>query len=187
MRSTITELGEIQVLSPEGDRLALKQLWAAGPTIAVWLRHFGCQYCLQQVATLTAALPSIEACGGQLLLIGNGSPEQALRFRQMKARGATVVTDPDRRSYRAMGARRSPFRLLGRGTLRGWLAAMRMGIRPEGLQGDVLQLGATLVVDPPATVLLSHIGTSLGDHPTVESLLAALRRSRHALPQTVSA
>jgi peroxiredoxin len=177
MRSTITELSAIEVLDPTGRPVRLGDIWADRPTVAVWLRHFGCPYCLEQVATLTAARPTFESEGAQLLLIGNGRPEQALRFQQMRAPGATVVTDPERRSYRALGARRSLLGMLGRGTIRGWLAARRLGIKADGLQGDVLQLGGTLVVDPPGTVLLAHIGSGPGDHPSVDAIRCALRRS----------
>jgi peroxiredoxin len=173
-------MGAIAVLDPAGRPVKLGELWADRPTIAVWLRHFGCQYCLQQVATLTCASADFEAAGAQLLLIGNGKPEQARRFQELRAPMAIVVTDPERRSYRALGARRSPLGVLGRGTIRGWLAARRLGIKADGLQGDILQLGGTLVVDPPNTVLLAHISSGPGDHPSVESLLAALRRSRVA-------
>ena len=178
MRSTIGELGALEVQTPTGLPVRLGTLWADRPTIAVWLRHFGCQYCLEQVAVLSDAHPSFEAAGAQLLLIGNGSPEQAHRFQQLKAPTAIVVTDPERASYRALGARRSPLSMFGRGMVQGWLAARRRGIKAEGLQGDVLQLGGTLVVDPPSTVLLAHLNSSPADHPSVEALLAALSRAR---------
>lgn len=180
VRSTITELGVVEVLDPAGRRVRLGDLWSDRPTVAVWLRHFGCPYCLEQVATLTSASQTFESEGAKLLLIGNGRPEQALRFQQMRAPGSTVVTDPERRSYRALGARRSPLGMLGPGTIRGWLAARRLGIRADGLQGDALQLGATLVVDPPGTVLLAHMDSGPGDHPSLEAIVAALRRSGSA-------
>ncbi|MHB8393736.1 MAG: peroxiredoxin-like family protein [Candidatus Dormibacteria bacterium] len=180
MRSTVTTLGEIEVLNPRGERVKLSSLWSDGPTVAVWLRHFGCMYCLEQAAVLMAALPRLQSAGGSLLFIGNGSPEQAMRFQQLKTPGARVVTDPDRTSYRALGAHRSPLRLLGRGLLDGWWNARKLHVRQEGLQGDALQLGAALVVEPPGRVLLTHINSSLGDHPSVEALVKALGRATGA-------
>ncbi len=180
MRSTVTTLGEIEVLRPNGERVKLSNLWSGGPTVVIWLRHFGCLYCLEQTSVLMEALPRIRSAGGELLFIGNGNAAQALHFQQMKALEAIVVTDPERTSYRAMGARRSPFRALGKGVLAGLWNARRRNVRSEGLQGDAIQLGAALVVEPPGRVLLSHINSSLGDHPTVDALVEALGRATAA-------
>jgi hypothetical protein len=43
------------------------------------------------------------------------------------------------------------------------------------VQGDALQLGATLVVAPPDRLILVHINSSLGDHLKVRELVTALQ------------
>ena len=174
----LSNLAEIRVLDTQGESLPMARLWQSGPTVMVWLRHFGCSFCLTQTKVLMEALPRLEAAGGRVVLIGNGTPDQARRFQQIKAPTVTVVTDPERVSYRALGAYRSLWGMLGARDFGTWRHGRGMGVRQEGRQGDPLQLGATLVVEPPQTVLFSHINSSLGDHAEVAELLEALGMGR---------
>jgi peroxiredoxin len=175
MQVELDRISEIEVLNTRSELVRLGSLFADTPSVVIWLRHFGCSFCLEQVKVLVSALPEIRAAGGQLVLIGHGTPAQALHFQQMKAPGTLVVTDPDRTSYRTLGAHRSVWGILGPGDFASWRRGRRLGIRSEGLQGDALQLGAAMVVVPPGRVLLLHVNSSLGDHPQVDQLVMALQ------------
>jgi hypothetical protein len=175
MQVDLRRIAEIEVLTPQAERVRLGSLFESKPSVLIWLRHFGCSFCLEQVKVLMSALGEIEETGGQLVLIGQGSPEQALRFQQLKAPGVQVVTDPERVSYRAIGAHRSFWGLFSPHDIAAWRRGRRLGIRTEGLQGDALQLGAALVVAPPDRLMLMHINSSLGDHPQVRELVTALQ------------
>jgi peroxiredoxin len=142
MQVDVHQIAAIEVLTPQAEQVRLGSLFEAKPSALVWLRHFGCSFCLEQVRVLTSSISEIEETGGQLVLIGQGSAEQALRFQQLKAPGVQVVTDPERVSYRALGAHRSFWGLFSPLNIAPWRRGHRLGIRTEGLQGDVLQLGA---------------------------------------------
>jgi hypothetical protein len=175
MQVDLHQIAEIEVLTPLAERVRLGSLFEAKPSALIWLRHLGCSFCLEQVKVLMSALGQIEEAGGRLVLIGQGSPAQALRFRQLKAPGVRVVTDPERVSYRALGAHRSFWGLFSPRDIAAWRRGHRLGIRTEGVQGDALQLGATLVVAPPDRLILVHINSSLGDHLKVRELVTALQ------------
>jgi hypothetical protein len=175
MQVDLRQLAEIEVLTPQAERVRLGNLFEAGPSVLIWLRHFGCSFCLEQVKVLISARGQIEETGVRLVFIGQGSPEQALCFQQLKAQGVQVVTDPERVSYRALGAHRSFWGLFNLRDIGAWRRGRRLGIRTEGLQGDALQLGAALVVAPPDRILLLHINSSLSDRPQVRELVTALQ------------
>lgn len=174
MAIDLSKLGEIRVLDTAGNPISLASFWLTGPAVLVWLRQFGCSFCQAQTGHLMGALPDLEAAGGRLVLIGNGSPDQALRFQHTRAAGVTVVTDPERSSYRMVGAHRSLWGLVGPPDLAVWWQGRRMGIRQQQRGGDRLHLGATLVVAPPRQLRFCHVNSSLGDQPRTAELVQAL-------------
>src|SRR6185503_3010754 len=73
-------------------------------TVTTFVRHFGCLFCHQEVDDLLECLPRISRRGARVVIVGNGSIDQARRFYDEKAlprEGVEVVTDPDRGTYRA--------------------------------------------------------------------------------------
>ena len=96
MQVDLRRIAEIEVLTPQAERVRLGSLFESKPSVLIWLRHFGCSFCLEQVKVLMSALGEIEETGGQLVLIGQGNPEQALRFQQLKAPGVQVVSATER-------------------------------------------------------------------------------------------
>ena len=42
-------LGAATVLDTAGERVRLADQWADHPAVIVWLRHFGCVFCREQV------------------------------------------------------------------------------------------------------------------------------------------
>lgn len=162
------------MLAASGEHLQLGSVWEGQTRLVVWLRHFGCSFCLTETRTLMDRLEELREAGAELALVGNGSPQQAARFQQMHARDALVLTDPARLTYGILGARRSPLALLGPRDLRTWRRGRRLGVRSEDLQGDPMQLGAALLVAPGDHVLYAHLERSPGDQLDIDLVLASL-------------
>jgi peroxiredoxin len=88
-----------------------------------------------------------------------------------------VLTDEDRRAYRDYGLGRGPWwRVWGLGTLRQYARLLRGGARLERPQEDTLQLGGDFVVDRQGRVAYAYRSRGPSDRPSVDQLVAAVRR-----------
>ncbi len=165
------------VLALDGARTSLRELWRKGRTVTTFVRHFGCLFCHQAVDDLIAVVPRIHARGARVVVVGNGSVEQAVRFYAEKAlprEGVDVVTDPEREVYRSADFARGMPQLLTGGARRAYREARREGHRVTGLFGDLTQLGGTMVTDPPPKLVYLHRSRFAGDHADLRDVLAAL-------------
>ncbi len=125
-------------------------------------------------------LPALEALGARLVLIGNGSVVQAQGFQRRYAEGATVLTDPDRGSYQALGLRRDLGASLNPANLLGGIAAFARGYRQTGVEGDPAQMGGVFVVNPGGEILYGKVFDSAAERPDQAAILAALSSGRNA-------
>jgi hypothetical protein len=113
--------------------------------------------------------------GAELVLVGNGTVEQARAFFEL-AGGVVgrVVVDPQLVGYRAAQLRRDLFYGARPATVCRFAGAWRRGFRPRGVAGDPLQLGGAFVIARGGEVRYSFVARSLGHHPRRRDLLAAL-------------
>ncbi|HEX4341502.1 MAG TPA: peroxiredoxin-like family protein [Polyangiaceae bacterium] len=178
----INELAATSVMNIEGARIRIRDLWGTRRSVTTFVRHFGCLFCHQMVHELTANVPKILARGACVVIVGNGTVEQARYFFSMKKlprEGVSVVTDPERNSYRAAGLERGVVRAVASvGFARAYSGARAQGFRNKGIFGDFSQLGGVLVVEPPASLLFHQKSKFAGDHPNMNDVLAALTPGR---------
>ena len=170
-------LSQVTVLDVQGSAVRLGELWRAHPAVIVWLRHYGCVFCREQALEMRTALPAIEKAGGELVFIGNGGPRYAKAFKESFAPDVRVLTDPDLRSYRTIGARSGILNTVGPQAWRAGIRALRSGARQTSVKGHPFQQGAVMVLTPGDRIVYSHVSRAAGDHPPVASVLAALRTS----------
>jgi len=174
----VASVAAATVVDLEGRRLRLRELWGGGVVVTTFLRQFGCLFCHRAIADTIAVLPQILARGAHLVIVGNGSIEQAQRFyadKDLPRDGCTVVTDPARETYRAAEMRRGYVRtFFNAGSVREYRAARAEGHRITGLFGDLTQLGGVMVTRPPAQLAFLHRSQFAGDHADPQRILAAL-------------
>ena len=118
----------------------------------------------------------IERAGATLVLIGNGSTEQARDFLRETETSLQLLVDPNLEGYRAASLER---RLLAPYSPRGWLAALRSmlrGFRPSRPAGDIYQLGGTFVVTPEQRVAYAFVSKDMHTPAPINDVLSALRR-----------
>ena len=111
----VAQIGAAPVMTLDGESTRIRELWRENTTVTSFVRHFGCLFCHQMVHDLVATLPAILRRGGQVIIVGNGTMEQARYFfsmKQLPRAGVSVVTDPERESYRAAGFERGVVRTL---------------------------------------------------------------------------
>ena len=172
-------LARCTVLDREGRAIELASLWAKGPTLLVFLRHFGCLCLSAQMTELVPRLFDLHKLGMRTVFIGNGPPHQIDTFIErflLVDKPVEIVTDPSLTSFRAAGLVRSWWAIFGPKALWEVIRALGHGHINRWGQGDNLQQGGILLVDAEGKVAWYYRNLSIGGHPpSVEIVDAAIR------------
>jgi peroxiredoxin len=131
-------------------------------------------FCREQVAQLREALPAIRATGAELVVVGNGTPEHAKRFREDFGADFPLYVDPQLAAYRVAGLRRGVLQTLAPRVVGNALRAFSRGARQGAVMGDPWQLGGTFVVRTDGALAFQHVSREAGDHPRIEDVLRAV-------------
>ncbi len=70
-----------------------------------------------------------------------------------------------------LGFKNSVLGLLGMKSLHEGISAIKEGYRPGAIQGNAIQLGGVLIMDPDNRAHYYFMSSEAGDHPTNEELL----------------
>lgn len=131
-------------------------------------------FCRQQVAQLRGELDEIRKRGAELVLVGNGSVEQARAFRDQQGLTVPLFTDPSLQAYSRAGLRRDLAATIDpRIALRG-IRALTQGFRQSSVLGDAFQQGGVFVIGTGGRVLYQHVSRYAGDNPDPADILQAL-------------
>lgn len=72
-----------------------------GPVLLIFLRHFGCTFCRETLATVAERRAAIESAGAQVAFVHMSSPGEATRWFEHYGVGDLVrISDPERALYR---------------------------------------------------------------------------------------
>lgn len=171
-------LDGLSVFTTDGQAVQLGQLWTGRTAVLLFVRHFGCLFCRQQIAELLPSVSRIRASGAELFIVGNGSVEEARTFQQEHQLPVTVLTDPTRQAYCALEMRSGLGTVLRPSVFLRSLKALRSGFRQSVVAGDPLQQGGVVVVGPGGTERYRFISRSAGDHPDPGAILESLAPTR---------
>jgi hypothetical protein len=119
----------------------------------------------------------IRTAGGELVLVGNGSPEAAARFERDHAPGITILTDPGLAIYRELGLKRGVAATMGPRTWGAAARALARGHRQTALEGDPWQQGGLFVLAPGGHIVFGQRYDNAGDRPDIEGALRAVRQA----------
>jgi peroxiredoxin len=167
-------LDPVVAFDPEGRQVRLGQLWADRTAVLVFVRHFGCLFCRQQIADIAPLVDRVRARGAELVVIGQGSVEEARAFRDGEERTVPLLTDPSRNSYCALEMRRGLSSALTPAVLARAFRAWRAGFRQSRAAGDPLQQGGVVVIAAGGVERFRYISQNAGDHPPPAQILRAL-------------
>ena len=70
------------LLDHEGRDVALSSMWADRPLLILFWRHFGCSCGMDRAARLRTELADYRAGGGDVVIVGQGEPARAARYRE---------------------------------------------------------------------------------------------------------
>ena len=88
-----------------GKPIRLSRLWADGPALLLFWRHFGCSCGRDRAERLRREYAGYRAAGATVALIGQGEPERTLVYASANDLPASMplFCDPDEEAYRAYG------------------------------------------------------------------------------------
>lgn len=153
----------------------LRDQLGEGPTLLVFLRHFGCVFCRETLATLR------EHSGADdfppVLFFFQGSPTEGRAFLRRDWPTVRAVADPEQRFYAAFGVERMSWTEMLRPAL--WRAQRRAraaGYGQGARSGDVWRMPGVFLVRR-GCVLWSHTYRHAGDLPDFGAMPALARRA----------
>lgn len=167
---------DITLKDVNGAPVELSALWKKQVLILAFTRHFGCPQCKEMVDQLVVASPSMTEKNLLLVIITQGTPQEAKVFCEQRAPGILCLADPERKAYEAYGLERANIwqsflsinvwrsnRRLKRE--RGW----NTELPPRGQ--DALQMAGTFVIGQDGRIRLPYYYDDIADHPSVDLLL----------------
>jgi peroxiredoxin len=167
---------DLELQDVDGKPARLSSLWKQRTLILAFTRHFGCPQCKEMVDGLVVASPQFKDKKLGLVIITQGTPEEAKVFCSERAPGVTCLADPERKAYQAYGLDRANVwqsflslnvwrsnRRLKRE--RGW----NTDLPPRGQ--DALQMAGTFIIAPDGGIHLPYYYDDIADHPSIDLLL----------------
>ncbi len=168
---------DIDLLAPWGKDVPLSFFWQDRPAVVVFLRYFGCPFCQAQVVGLREDRELFQEAGANVVLVGQGSPEEEDAFRRARRVPFPVLLDSNLAAYRGYGlGPGSALQIFGPRVAGPFL---RANLHRETLQrglhgGSFFQMPGTFVVDTAGVVRLAHRNRTVADNPRNETLLHVL-------------
>lgn len=169
------------VADSAGQPVALASLWANGPVLLSFLRHFGCIFCRERLCQLQKRQAEFVAAGLPIVALALGQPRHAARYGPLLAPSVTCLAAPDDAAYTAYGithmsaGKFDAVKVMGAG-LRAALAGNMQG----RTTGDQFFLGATFVIEQGGRVRWAHFDSFAGDHGDLDAALTAWQSPRSA-------
>lgn len=166
------------VLDADGVVHTLSEYWTAADKglALVFVRHFGCPFCKEHVATLIKRQSEFTAAGVDIVIVGNGSPERAKAFTAQMKTPFPVVTDPSGEAYSAFRLKKAEKKsLFTPQVLLGGVRAASKGYFPKPTQGDPLQLQGQFLIDTHGVVWHADRPLVMSDIPSSDALLDVAR------------
>jgi peroxiredoxin len=141
-----------------GESVGLETLYQDRPLALVFMRHYGCVFCREQLASLR------EFKDENIVLVGMGDQKETAEFRRRMEVPQKMISDPTKTLFQQFGLRRASFgqfvnpRVVKRG-----ISALRAGHR-EGLpNADPFQLAGVFILNQDGEVLFEHRSSDASD------------------------
>ena len=75
----------------------------SGPTVVIFLRHFGCSCATDRIERLKSEYEEYTKLGARVITVGQGEPERSQSFAKRNNLPCPLLCDPTRKAYEAFG------------------------------------------------------------------------------------
>lgn len=86
-----------------GNQTRLSDLWADGPALILFWRHYGCGCGIDRAARLRNEHPDYVGAGATVAVIGQAEPDRSAAYAAKYELPCLVLCDTDQRAYQAYG------------------------------------------------------------------------------------
>lgn len=150
---------DLKISLDDGSQVLLSSLYADDKLVLIFLRHFGCTFCREQVAQLRLQSKL------NVVFVGMGTVEETSEFKRKMRSPHAFIADPNREVYRAFG--------LGTGTgkqvfnlkvfARGFGATLR-GHFVGAPIGDPWQMPGVFLIDSTGEIVWEYRSVDIADN-----------------------
>ena len=168
------DLGVLCVEGVGGTSHPVGVFWEDQPCLLVFLRHFGCIGCSENVRELAPRLPELKRLGIRTVLIGCGAPLFIPPFQErhnLLHAPVELYSDPDLATYRAAGLAYGLWEGFRPRSLIEMGRAFTQGNVQKAIQGDLRQHAGAMLIDQKGTVRFYHRNERVGDHASLPALM----------------
>jgi peroxiredoxin len=185
---------DARLLDHTGAQVALSSFWQDRPALVLFWRHFGCGCGVERAGRLRDEIDDLVAAGANLVIVGQGEPERAARYRHEHGLPCPILCDPNRELYRAYGLREGDVpHILFDAPEEFWTHNRAIGEefqhqrRESGrpLVDSPWQLPGEFVVDTSGTIRLDHHYQHCEDFPPPLVLIAGIKQAWQRLLDVV--
>lgn len=117
--------------------------------------------------------PRFRDAGLDLVIVGNGTVEQARWFVSTRSLEADLFADPDLATYHAVGTRSGLRTVLHPGSFLAAWRAFRNGFRQQGVKGEPMLQGGVFVIRRDGEAPYAYRSRYAGDHPEPAAVVSA--------------
>ena len=94
---------DLEIRDSTGTRRQLHELWADGPALLLFWRHFGCGCGLDRADRLAGEHDDYLDAGATIAIVGEGDPERGAVYREEYDIDCPVLCDPDGGAHETYG------------------------------------------------------------------------------------
>ncbi len=153
-----------------GETKDLSDFYKEKPLILVFLRHFGCIFCREQIAELR------QFNSENIILVGMGRVQETKDFKQKMEIPQKMISDPNKLLYDGFGLRRGSFGQVINPTLMSKsLRLMQSGNRMGMLKGDPWMLAGVFRIEQDGEVSFSHFASDISDNLSGQEIAQLLK------------
>lgn len=153
-----------------GEQKDAASFYSERPVAVVFLRHFGCIFCREQVAELK------QHPDWNVVFVCQATPDEVAEFKATMKAVHPFLCDPDARIYEDFGLERGALKqLFGPGVWKRGAQAMAKGARPGRTVGDPWRMPGEFIFNTNGVLVWEHRPRHAGDHSSAETLGKALK------------
>lgn len=156
---------ELDVSLSTGEVVSLRSLYEKERLALVFLRHFGCLFCREQVRELKK-LPNLN-----IVFVTLAGASETEAFKKRMGSPHRFVCDPGRELHQRFDLKRGGLaQLVSPHIVLRTLTLMFRGLFIGMPQGDVKQLPGVFVIEPDGRVSWGYVGRDASDNPPTEDV-----------------
>ena len=155
------------VQSCNGEPITVGSLLSGQPTLLLFVRHFGCIGCSENIAGIAPRFSELHQLGVRIAIIGCGAPmfiEGFIERHRLIGEPIEVYTDESLEVHKAAKLHYGSWGGFGPRGLLEMTRAFIGGHTAGPVEGDTKQQAGAIFVDSNGIVQLYHRAQSLGDH-----------------------